>query len=301
MKKLLRVLIVHSLSDLFKHKSFFLLIFILILADRVLKLLKNIYHLNLKLPAFWRMGADSAAYVFFQLPGVVLKLLGDYRLFVLLAALFIMKQIISLWPSSDMRRMHRQERGSFGILASLGAIRWGQILWDAMAVSTLCLVAGGWCLVWFLLSRLGWKYYPSKIWLLTLALCIGAIFPMILAGFSYSSKLAVISRGKFTEKLNLFYKLFISRRIACWSWLFYAARMVVEVVFVAAIPAYILLTIDNFIFRILLAALLATPVYSYLKMASFKFFLVVYESFPLVKQEYGTYYQQLAMEDKQRQ
>jgi hypothetical protein len=62
---------------------------------------------------------------------------------------------------------------------------------------------------------------------------------------------------------------------------------------VGAIPAYILMTLDNFILRILLAALLATPVYSYLKMASFKFFLVLYERFALVKQEYDSYYRQI--------
>jgi hypothetical protein len=155
------------------------------------------------------------------------------------------------------------------------------------------LTAGLWCLIWFSIIRIGWHQHPSVTWLYILALTIGAILPTILAGFSYSSKLAVISRGTFNDKLGLFYKLFFDWRITLGSWLFYSVRIMIEAVFVAAIPAYILITVDNFILRILLAALLATPVYSYLKMASFKFFLIIYERFPLVKQEYENYYRQL--------
>ncbi len=293
MKKLLRILIVHSLTDLFRHKSFFLLIFILILADRGLKLLKNVYSFDLEMPSLKSINADTAIYVFDTLPGTVLKLLSDYRLFVVLAGLFLLKQIISLWPSSDMRRMHRQERGTFGILASLGAIRWDQLVWDAIAVSTLCLTAIVWCGVWFVIFRACWHQTAALMWLPVLGLFMSIIMPTVLAGFSYSSKLAVISQGTFGEKLALFYKLFTNPKVALWSWLFYAVRIALEAVFVAAIPAYILLTVDNFFLRILSAAVLATPVYSYLKMASFKFFLVVYEPFGLVRQEYEDYYQRL--------
>jgi len=52
----------------------------------------------------------------------------------------------------------------------------------------------------------------------------------------------------------------------------------------------VILLMDVFWIRILTASLLATPVYSYLKMASFKFFLEMYRPFPLVQQEYETYY-----------
>lgn len=293
MKKLLRILIVNSLTDLFKHKSFFLLIFILILADRGLKLLKGSYSFDLGLPALKTINADMAVYIFETLPGLILRLLQDYRTFVVLAGLFLVKQIISLWPSSDMRRMHRQERGKFGILASLGAIRWEQMVWDAIAVGTLCLTAAVWCMVWFALFRFCWHRTASLVWLPLLALAAGIIMPTIMAGFSYSSKLAVIANGSFGQKLILFYKLFTSAKVALWSWLFYAARLGIEGVFVAGIPAYILLTVDNYLLRIVLAALLATPVYSYLKMASFKFFLVVYEPFDLVRREYESYYRQL--------
>ena len=268
--------------------------FIIILADRGLKYVKNTVGIDLGLPALQRIDRDTAAYIFERLPHQLAGLLGDSRLFVALAALFLFKQIISLWPSSDMRRMHRQEREGFGLLASLAAIRWEQLVWDAIAVATLCLAAGGWCLIWFAINRFLWLQHPSTVWIFLLALAIVAIAPMMLAGFSYSSKLAVITSGRFVEKLALFYKLFTDRRVALGSLVFYTARMLVEAIFVAAIPAYILLKVDNYPLRIMLAATLATPAYSYLKMASFKFFLVVYARFPLVRREYRTYYRQLA-------
>lgn len=291
MKRLLNILIVDSVSDLFKHKSFFLLIFIIVLADRGLKLLKTQLPFELRLPAIQQIDIHTAQYVFDKLPPLIWGLLGDYRLFILLGGLFLLKQIISLWPSSDMRRMHRNERGKFGLLASLCAIKWQQLVWDAIAVSSLCLTAGAWCMTWFVLYRLGWQRHPSLIWLPLLGLSIGTILPILLAGFSYSSKLAVISQGSFGEKLNLFYKLFTDAKVALWSWLFYGVRIGLEAIFVAGIPAVILLTVNNYLARIILAAVLATPAYSCLKMASFKFFLVVYEPFTLVRQEYDRYYQ----------
>ena len=293
MKPLLKILVVHSLKDLFKHKSFFLLMFLLIIVDRALKLLKDNYQLELDFSFLKKIDIHTATYLFEKLPAKVMVILKDYRLFMVLAGLFLLKQIISLWPSSDMRRMHRDERERFGLIASLRAIGWQQLVWDGMALSTLCLAAGGWCFIWFMICRLGWRHHPCLGWLFVLALTIGMIFPTIMAGFSYSSKLAVISRGTFRQKLYLFYKLFLDWRIAGGSFLFYSIRIVIESVFVAFIPAYILITMDNFLLRILLASMLATPVYSYLKMASFKFFLILYERFPLITQEYQRYYQQI--------
>ena len=70
-----------------------------------------------------------------------------------------------------------------------------------------------------------------SIVVITLAGVVSLILPMIMAGFSYSSKLAVISKGSFREKLALFFKFIISPRIAGWSWLFYTARLIVEAIF----------------------------------------------------------------------
>jgi len=115
--------------------------------------------------------------------------------------------------------------------------------------------------------------------------------PLAMAGFSFSSKLAVISKGRFGEKLRLYFQLFLSRAVFVPSWIFFALRLVIELLFVIILPLIILLVIDVYWIRIPLATLIATPVYSYLKMASFKFFLEVYGAFPLVAQEYREYYQ----------
>jgi hypothetical protein len=293
MKKLLKILIANSLKELFRHSSFFLLMFIIIVVDRALKLLKETYQVELDFSFENKIDMNAAIYLFEKLPAKVTALIKDHRFFIILAGLFLIKQIISLWPSSDMRRMHRRERERFGLIASLKAIRWQQLVWDSVAISTLCLAASAWCVICFSINRIGWYLHPSLMWFISFMIIIAAIFPIILAGFSYSSKLAVISKGTFREKLRLFYKLFFDWRIAGGSWLFYSIRIILEAVFVVAIPAYILITVDIFLLRIFLAALLATPVYSYLKMASFKFFLVLYERFPLVKQEFESYYKKL--------
>jgi hypothetical protein len=292
-QRLLRILFIHSAKDLFKYKSFLFLIFFLILADRVLKRFVQVDTAAWTLPDLKSLGAASASYVFESLPAVILGLLSDYRTFVSAAALFLLKQLISMWPSSDMRRMHRQERGAFGLLTALLSIRRDQILWDAIAVSTICLLLSLWTLLGYGAASALWRVWPQTICLLLLMVQVGLFLPLVLAGFSYSSKLAVISQGGFGEKLALFLRLFSSPRVLGPSWLFYTARMGLEALFVVMLPAAILLSMASFWLRILAATLLATPVYSYLKMASFKFFLEVYRVYPLVRKEYADYYDRL--------
>lgn len=110
-----------------------------------------------------------------------------------------------------------------------------------------------------------------------------------MAGFSYSSKLAVLSNG-FPVKLRLFTELLRSARVFWFSWLFYLARILISLLFVLIIPLFSLLTLENFFLRILIASLSAAPAYSYVKMASFKFFLEVYRPYPEVVAEYAEYY-----------
>ena len=110
-----------------------------------------------------------------------------------------------------------------------------------------------------------------------------------MAGFSYSSKLAVMSNG-FPTKLKLFSELLKSRRVFWYSWLFYLARILISLLFVLLIPILSLLTVENFFIRILIASISAAPAYSYVKMASFKFFLEVYRPYPEVVAEYQSYY-----------
>jgi hypothetical protein len=261
------------------------------LADRILKKFIHTDGSPIQLNEIRRFTTDSAQYVFQELPHDLWKILTDYRTFLILAGLFFLKQIISLWPSSDMRRMHRNERGAFGIFMSLAAIRWKQVLWDAIAVSTICGIFAVWAAVGFYAAHMLWHIRQNPIVLLIYVSFVAMFFPLGMAGFSFSSKLAVISKGTFKEKLALFFRLLWVKEVLFPSWLFFSVRLGVEIVFVVLIPLIILFTVDMFWIRILTATLLATPVYSYLKMASFKFFLEVYRPYPLVQAEFNTYYQ----------
>ena len=289
-KELLRLLLVDSARDLFRYKSFFLLIFVLILADRVLTKTVRMDRTAILPPDLRAAGLESARYVFEDLPGTVLSLLTDHRTFLAAAGLFLLKQLISMWPSSDMRRMHRSERSGFGLIGSLAALKWRQVAWDAFAVGSICAATGIWSAAAFAVCRSLWVGAQTAWPLLLLAVLIGLFLPVAMAGFSFSSKLAVLYRGRFGEKLVLFFRLFTDLRFLLRSWLFFLARIAVESVFVAAIPAIVLLSVDIFWLRILVAGLLATPVYSYLKMATFKFFLAIYSDTELVRQEYAAYY-----------
>ena len=292
MKKLIRILTVDSVRDLFKYKSFFLLILLLFLLDRFIRsgAKGEVPHLDLHL--IQTASEKIAVYVFGQLPDVVGDLLFDWRTSLVLIGLFLLKQLISIWPSSDMRRMHRFERRGFALFSALFSLKWHQFLWDAIAVASLCGIIGSWSLVWYLITRSLWQMWPAVIWLWLLAGLVFMATPLALAGFSYSSKLAVISRGSFGRKLHLFFELFLNRRVFGWSWTFYLVRQVVEAVFVAALPALIILSLDSAWLRIVLAGLIASPVYSFLKMCSFKFFLHVYQDYPEVREEYHQYFQQ---------
>ncbi|MDY7031386.1 MAG: hypothetical protein SVY10_05680 [Thermodesulfobacteriota bacterium] len=293
MNRYLQLLTVHSIKELVANKSFFLLIFILIAADRLVHRYVKVEGVKEKFSKVLQFGPEAATYVFENLPATLGDWVYDYRIVLVLAGMFLMKQIISLWPSSDMRRMHRRERTGFGIIKALATLRARQIMWDAIAVGSVCGAAGVWVLVCFGVCKYLWLTFPSILWLLVLSGMIGMAGPIIMAGFSYSSKIAVISRGGFGEKLNLFFKLYTSGRLLLASWMFFVARIIVESVFVLVIPAYVILTIPLFILRIAIASISATLVYSYLKMATFKFFLQVYQHYPLVQQEYANYYEAL--------
>ena len=290
----IRILTVHSTRDLFKYKSFFLLIFLLIAADRLLHRYVSVDGLNIQPGEIIRMGEAAAQFVFTVLPDRVADLLFDYRTILVIAGMFLMKQIISLWPSSDMRRMHRSERKGFGIFGSLLALRWRQVLWDATAVGSVCMVGGLWMLAWFMVCQALWQRFTGLVWLLLWVVAAMAVAPVVMAGFSYSSKIAVISRGRFFEKLGLFFKLFKDPGLFWPSWIFFSVRISLEFIFVVAIPGFAILFIPVAWLRILVAGVSATVVYSYLKMATFKFFLQLYRKFPQVQQEYASYYETLA-------
>ncbi len=291
MKRLINILLNQSLVDLFKHKSFFLLIFVLILADRLIKFVTKSNRSSIELPEFNTLSNQIAEYVFNDLPGILLDWATDFRTLLVAVLLFFLKQLISMWPSSDMRRMHRREREKFGLIASLVSIHGKQVVWDAIAVGSIVAVTGAWILAAFGLSLFSWRLNQSVSSLFIFGTLSALIFPLSMAGFSFSSKLAVISKGSFSEKLKLYFQLFLNRRVLAGAWLFFLFRIAIEAVFVVILPLLILWTMDQAILRIALAGLIATPFYSFLKMASFKFFLFIYESYPLVKEEYEIYYQ----------
>lgn len=290
MKKLVEILLRQSVRDLFKYKSFFLLVFVLILADRLIKHYTDSGKTPFEMPSYDTLGIQAATFVFEQLPLLVLDWLMDIRTLLVLVVLFLFKQLISMWPSSDMRRMHREERERFGLVSSLLSIHGKQVLWDAIAVGSIVLVIGAWSLLSFLISLQIWKATVSSASLFLFAGMVSLVAPVAMAGFSFSSKLAVISKGTFAEKLGLFFQLFANPSLFAKSWLFYTARIVLEALFVVIVPVTILWVMDNFFLRITLAGLIATPFYSFLKMVSFKFFLYIYKPYPLVEEEYSLYY-----------
>ena len=291
MKKLLRILTVHSIKELLRYKSFLLLVFFLLFTDRIL-------HHYLPTPIsvseffkHYEFGEKIVAFIFTHLPKILIERVFTVQIAGIALVLFALKQVISLWPTSDMRHMHRNERGRFGIFGALTALRWHQVAWDALAVATVCSL----CLLWFSIAYLVgfWSWLKIKSWIFSivlLALMAASILPLAMAGFSFSSKLAVIQHGTFVTRFRLFLKLFTYWPLLWTSWSFFIFRIMLELIFVAIIPIGAMLYIKSFWLRILVATVSATPIYSYLKMATFKFFLEIYADFDLVRAEYLQYY-----------
>jgi hypothetical protein len=291
--RLARILAVDSAAGLFRHKSFFFLMFLLIALDRVLHRHIHVDKSALGLSRLREAGPPAADYVFNDLPPLLASWLLDYRTFIILGGLFFLKQTVSLWPSSDMRRMHRDERKGLGIFSSLAAVRLTQVAWDCMAVGMAAGALALWSLPAFFIGRAVHVRSGGVSGLLLLAALLAAAWPLAMAGFSFSSKLAVLSKGTFREKTLLYLRLFYAPSLVFPSYAFFCLRILLETVFVAAIPAWLILSVENPWSRVLLGGLTATPVYSFLKMATFKFFLEIYRPHALVREEYAAYYEAL--------
>ena len=290
MSRIFKVLVVHSIGDLLRYKSFLLLVGLMILLERGFSRLAPADG-RVQLPSYEQGAPLWADFVYRQLPGQVLALLTDPRTLAVLAGLFLVKQIISLWPSSDMRRMHRYERERMGFLRSLLLLRWDHVAWDAVAVATLSGLAAVWFVLVYALTRWLWLGTGWDGWVVVAGGMVALSGPTLMAGMSYSSKLAVVSSGRFLERLGLFYRLFLDWRVFWQSWVLFAIRIGIEGLFVAVVPLLIFGLADSFLVRITLASLFAVPAYSYVKMASFKFFLEMYRPYPAVAAEYRRYYE----------
>lgn len=293
LKKIFRILVFESVGDLFKHNTFLVLVLFLMLLDKGVEKIMPDKGNSFDIKAFTGSFPEFSNYLFISIPEKILLILNDYRFFLVVIGLFFFKQLTSLWPSSDMRLMHRNERGALGIILSLFSLKWQKILFDTIAVISLCIISLTWVLSIFFLTKTLWIstdfQYASLIFIL---LCL-PVFPLLMSGLSYSSKIAVIDKGSFKNKLGLFFKLFTDKKIFTCSMLFYILRAVIESIFVIILPFIIIISFDIKFFRIAVALFIATPVYSFLKMASFKFFLIIYKDQDLIKSEYNEYYKKL--------
>jgi hypothetical protein len=229
-------------------------------------------------------------WVFVRGVGQLAGLLADPRSLLVAMLLFALKELLSLWPTSAMRRLHREEGRGFGVVASLLALRWRQVWWDFSAVGATVIVVAGWMLLLWLPSSWLWRAtgWDGLAWFFAVAAVL--VLSLGMAAFSFSSKLAVISTGTQHEKMRWFLRLFLWPRLLFPAWLFYIVRATVETAALAAIPAILHLSVETVWLRLLLGLIVAAPVYSYLKMVSFKFFLELYRDCPLVYFEYSDYF-----------
>lgn len=286
-KMLLSILTLESVKDLIKNKSFILLIFLILAADRLLRHSVDLSALKKSLSfAAWQEQLPQILFV--DLPKLVGEWLFSPLALAMLAGLFLFKQVVSLWPSSSLRRWH-DTRQDHGLLGSLFSLRLTQFAWDLSALGILLSITFGWGGLHFFWCHLWWRQTGSALpaWCFVAMLLV--VWPVIMAGLSYSSKLAVLQHGSYGDKFTLFLQLFYSPRVFIGSWLFFLARIILESLFVAIIPLSALIYLDNVLLRTLLACLSITPSYSYLKMASFKFFLYIYSGYPLIQQEFKEY------------
>ncbi len=292
MKRLLNILVIDSIRELIRYKSFFLLVALLILLDRLLR------HYSAKIQFQFDRGnlldyQWLAIWTYETLPREMMGMLLNWKLWAVAMGLFFFKQLTSMWPSSDMRLMHRKEGGTFRIFNSLRSIQGAQILWDALAISTVGVIGLIWSGTGYLMGWWNWYEWRHPAALLPPLLMAGIFWPVGMAGFSYSSKLAVLRRSGFAEKRRLFFCLFLKPRVMLMSWIFFLFRILISLIFVLIVPIGVLLSVENLPLRILLASLSAAPAYSYVKMATFKFFLEVYRPYPEIRREYPEYFEAL--------
>lgn len=284
---LLSILTLESAKDLLKHRSFVLLVFLILAADRILRHYVDLSALKESF-SFAAWHEQLPQIIFVDLPRFAGAWLFSPMAVGVLAGLFLFKQVTSLWPSSSLRRWHDTQHDQ-GLLSSLFSLRITQFVWDLSALTMMIGITLLWSLLHFSWCYLWWQRGGSALPAWCFVAMLVAVWPVIMAGMSYSSKLAVLQNGSYRDKFGLYLQLFKSPRVFFGSWLFYLARIILESLFVAIIPLSALIYLDNVLLRTLLACASITPSYSYLKMASFKFFLFIYSPYPLIQSEFKGY------------
>ena len=265
------------------------LISILIILDRIIKsfppnkYLEKLDEKNINLSNF-------SLWLFEDFPFEILELIYEWKLWVFALVVFLFKQITSMWPSSDMRLIHREEGGNFRIIKSLININFMQIVWDAFAILTVGVLGILFFVFGYFLGFFFWRLTENPISVVPIFIVLIIFWPIGMAGFSFSSKIAVLKNITFLKKEILYLKLFYKPRIFIMSWIFFNIRIILSLIFVLIIPVSSLVYIENFIAKILISTISALPVYSYVKMATFKFFLEVYLVYPEIKNEYLDYF-----------
>ena len=92
MNKLLRILTFNSVKDLLRYKSFFLLIFLLMLADRMVHRWVKSPGRELQLPEGLGLTLEAAQYVFTQMPSKLAQLVFTPKVVLIAAGLFLLEQ-----------------------------------------------------------------------------------------------------------------------------------------------------------------------------------------------------------------
>ncbi len=293
--KLLHLLVINAIKDIWKYRSFLALILVVMLIDEVASHVSPKLSQFIEKPELSKRMADISSYTYTQLVDQLIALGGHIEIFLVLLGGFFLKALLSLWPSSDMRRMHRQERSGFGVLDSLLQLRWKQVGWDFVAVSITCLTSAIGLVIAFLIGLLFWSKNQSPYSAIFLLVTAACLWPVIIAGFSYSSKIAIISNGSYLQKLKVFVLLLSKLSIFIPSWLFYGFRIYLEAFILGVVPIVLSRYVDTWIIRIIIVSLLICPIYAFLKMVSFKLFLYLFRNQSLVREEYAKYYRESSL------
>ena len=248
-----RILVVDSARDLVKVKSLFGLLVFLLLFDRALKFALSGSSVSPgSLTALLKaLCAKLPDWVFIRSVDLIAGRLADPRSLLAAMLLFGLKELLSLWPTSAMRCLHREQGRGFGVgvFAFRAEMAPGALVFYRRGSdSTDCgrMAAAGVVTVVTALERHRWNG-----WAWFFAAAAALVLPLGMSAFSFSSKLAVLATGAPSEKMRWFLRLFYTAPAAVSAWLFYIVRAAVETAALAALPALLHLSIGSVWLRLL--------------------------------------------------
>ena len=277
-----------SIKDMFKFKSILMIVFCVVFLDKASGTYLKPYIDQVSVSI--DIDSSISSYIFNDFPVFLMEVLSDYKSQLILFFLFVLKLVVSLWPTSGLRLVHKGDNSKSYFVKSVSHLRLSQVMLN-VSIDFIILFA---CIVWevfsFAISYLLWKTTGSELSVLVLGLMIFMMIPFLFAGFSFSSNVVVMSNLSNLSKFRLFFKIYLDVRCLIQIWLFFLFRALVEIVFVISIPLYAILYIDDIFQKILIASISITIPYTTLKMMSFKFFLHVFENEKEIKNEFSEFY-----------